>query len=171
MMKLQGILSILFLFVASFNLDAQKFGHINSALLIEQHPKVSVANAQLESFQKVLSDSFAIKVKAFEDKYRLFMEEASKGTLSQVASQNKQVELQAEQQALSTEEQQLKFRILQKREQLLKPILSEVDEIIQAIGKEGNYTMIFDVSVAGGILFAEQGEDLTEMIKSRCVSK
>src|SRR5688500_16784849 len=100
MMKVQAILSILFLFAASLGLQAQKFGHINSALIIEQHPRVSAANAQLEGFQKLLSDSFAIKVKAFEDKYRLFMEEASKGTLSQVASQNKQVELQAEQQAL-----------------------------------------------------------------------
>ena len=170
-MKGHTILAVLFFFTATFGLQAQKFGHINSALIIEQHPRVGVANAQLESFQKVLSDSFAIKIKAFEDRYRLFMEEASKGTLSQVASQTKQSELQAEQQALGTEEQQLKFRILQKREELLKPILTEVDALIQAIGKEGNFTMIFDTSVAGGILYAEQGEDLTEMVKSRCVSK
>ena len=170
-MSVRIIFSILFLFIASFGLQAQKFGHINSAMIIEQHPRVGVANAELESYQKVLSDSFGIKVKAFEDKYKLFLEEANKGTLSQVALQAKQNELQAEQQALGTEEQQLKFRILQKREELLKPILTEVDTIIQAIGKEGNYTMIFDTSVAGGILYAEQGEDLTEMIKSRCVSK
>lgn len=171
-MKMKVFISLFAFFIAGLQLvTAQKFGHINSALIIEQHPNVSAANAELEIFQKMLSDSFAIKVAAFEAKYKKFLEDANNGSLSQVASETRQNELRAEQQALGTEEQQLKFRLLQKREELLKPILTEVDAIIQAIGKEGNYTMIFDTSVAGAVLFADQGEDLNEMVKGKCMAK
>lgn len=149
-------------------LHAQKFGYINSAAIIQQHPRVASANTELEQFQKMISDSFAIKVKAFEDKYRIFLEESNNGSLSPVVSQTRQTELREEQQALASEEQQLQFRIIQKREALLKPILSEIDAIIQQVGKEGNYTMIFDTSVTGAILFAEEGDDITELVKGRC---
>src|SRR5687768_3017194 len=168
-MKLKILIASLLFFVASFQLAyAQKFGHINSALIIQDHPKVAAANLELENFQKMLGDSFTIKVKAFEGKYQEFLVASSNGSLSPVVTETRQNELRAEQQALATEEEQLQFRVLQKRESLLKPILGEVDAIIQAIGKEGNYTMIFDTSVAGGILFAEQGDDLTEQVKSKC---
>ncbi len=171
-MKFKFFSSLVVVFIASLQmLNAQKFGHINSAMIIESHPKVAEANVQLESFRKMLVDSFSVKVQAFEVKYTTFLEETSTGVLSQVKAEAKQNELKAEQQALSTGEQQVQFRILQKREALLKPILTEVDNAIQAIGKAGNYTMIFDTSVAGALLFAAESDDLTEHVKTSCMAK
>lgn len=161
-------LSALLAVICCISIQAQKFGYINSATIIQQHPRVASANSELEEFRKMLSDSFAIKVKAFEDQYRTFLEESNSGSLSPVVSQTRQAELREQQQALATEEQQLQFRVIQKREALLKPILSEIDTIIQQVGKEGNYTMIFDTSVAGAILFAEEGDDITDLVKTRC---
>lgn len=170
-MKFKIFIALVCFFAALHSIEAQKFGHINSAVIIQDHPKVAAANLELESFQKLLADSFSIKVKAFEDKYRMFLEQSNSGTLSAVAMQTKQAELKSEQEALATEEQQLQFRMVQKREILLKPILAEIDSYIQSIGKEGKYTMIFDTSVGGGLLFAVEGDDLTEMVKSKCMSK
>ena len=170
-MKYKIVIALLFFVSAFTSMEAQKFGHINSAMLIQDHPKVASANLELENFQKVLADSFSIKVKVFEDKYRMFLEQSNAGTLSAVALQTKQAELKAEQEALATQEEQLQFRLVQRREVLLKPILAEIDGYIQAIGKEGKYTMIFDTSVGGGLLFAVESEDLTEMVKSKCMGK
>ncbi len=153
--------------VSTQQINAQKFGHINSAQIIEGHPSIGLANTQLETFQKSLLDPLELKARDFETKYRAFLEEANNGTLSQVVTQTKQAELQTEQEALATEEQQIKFKVMQKREELLQPILTEVDSIIQDLGKEGNYTMIFDTSVSGALLFAEDGNDLTEVVKAR----
>ncbi len=171
-MKFKFIFSLFVVFSSSLQLmNAQKFGHINSAMIIQQHPQVAAANVQLEYFQKVVSDSFALKVKAFEVKYESFLQQSNSGSLSQVVAETKQNELKAEQQELSTEEQQLQFRFMQKREALLKPILSEIDGIIQTMGKEGSYTMIFDTSVAGALLWAQESDDLTEMVKAKCMLK
>lgn len=146
---------------------AQKFGHVNSAMLVEKHPGVAKANTELEKFRIETAAPFEAKAKAFQSKYQFFVEEMQAGTLSQVTAQKRQQELQAEQEALGTEEQQLQFAIMQRREQLLQPILSELDSLIQVIGKEGGYTMIFDNSQNGILLYSPQGEDLTTQVQGR----
>jgi outer membrane protein len=167
-MKKSLILSVVFLILASVqSLQAQKFGHLNSAQLIEAHPKVAGANSELEAFRKSVMDPFEAKAKAFESKASFFMEEVNAGTLSKVTAQTRQEELQKEQQDLQTEQQQIEFSIMQKREQLLQPILTEIDSIIQVIGKEGSYTMIFDTSVSGALLFTQESDDLTSSIKAK----
>ena len=167
---MKNSLTLLFLSIlmTSFQaVQAQKFGHINSAQLIEAHPKVVTANAELEAYRKSVMDPFEAKAKAFESKASFFMAEVNAGTLSKVTAQTRQEELQKEQQALQTEQQQIEFAILQKREQLLQPILTEIDSIIQAVGKEGSYSMIFDTSVTGALLFAQDSDNLTETIKAK----
>lgn len=167
-MKFKLSLLSLFVFIAvSSQLKAQKFGHINSAVIIQNHPLVGTANTELEAFQKSQYDPFEVKTKDFEAKYQAFVTEANSGTLSQVATQNKQMELQTMQDSLASEEQQIKFKIMQKREALLQPILTQVDSVIQILGKEGNYTMIFDTSVSGALLFAEDANDLTDEVQAR----
>ena len=165
-----GLLSLVLLLASFQTMTAQKFGHVNSALIIQSHPKVITANAELETFRKSVMDPFEAKAKAFESKATFFQEEMTAGTLSKVTAQTRQEELQKEQQDLTTEQQQIEFSIMQKREQLLQPILSEVDSIIQTIGKEGSYTIIFDTSVQGALLFAQESEDITEVVKSKIKS-
>jgi len=161
------LLSLTILLTSFHTLQAQKFGHVNSAQLIEAHPKVASANAELEDFRKSVMEPFQAKGNAFQSKYNFFIEEVNAGTLSKVSAQTRQEELQKEQQALQTEQQQIEFSIMQKREALLQPILTEIDSIIQIVGKEGKYTMIFDTSVSGALLFADDSEDLTEPVKAK----
>ena len=149
---------------------SQKFGHVNTAIIIQEHPNVATANTQLEAFQKSLVDPFKEKTALFQTKVQTFYQESNTGNLSSVQIQTRQAELQAEQKALAEEEDQIQFRILQKREEYLQPILTEVDSIIQSIGKEGRYTMIFDTSVAGALLFATESEDLTAQVQSKCMA-
>ena len=163
---------LLALCVISFQgLQAQRYGHVNSALLVESHPRVATANTELDEFRKSVSAPFEAKTKTFQSKYEFFMQEMNAGTLSKVSAQTRQEELQKEQDALNTEGQQIQFSIMQKREQLLQPILAQVDSVIQVVAKEGKYTMIFDNSVNGALLYAAQGEDLTEAVKTRVVGK
>ena len=161
-----GLLCLVLL-VSFQTMSAQKFGHVNSAMLIQGHPKVVSANAELEAFRKSVMDPFEVKAKSFESKATFFQEEINAGTLSKVTAQSRQEELQKEQQALTTEQQQIEFSIMQKREALLQPILTEIDSIIQTIGKEGSYMIIFDTSVQGALLFAQESEDLMDEVKAK----
>ena len=167
MSKRSYLLFFLTFITGAVSMDAQKFGHIHSATIIEAHPHVAGANTELEAFRKSLMDPFEVKTKAFESKYMFFLEEVNAGTLSKVSAQTRQAELQKEQQELGTEEQQIQFSILQKREQLLQPILTEIDSTIQVVGKEGKFTMIFDASVNGALLYTQESQDLTQTVLAR----
>ena len=167
MKKISLLLAFSVVGMLSTSLFGQKFGHVNSAILIESHPKVPAANAALEEFRKSAMAPLEAKAKDFESRYNFFIAEVNAGTLSKVSAQTRQQELAQEQQALQTEQEQIEFSILQKREQLLQPILTELDSIIQTVGKEGQFTMIFDTSVTGALLFATESEDLTTSVKAR----
>ncbi len=153
------------------SLSAQKFGFVNTSELIESHPQVAVSNAQLEAFSDSLLNPFEAKAKAFEAKYQFFVEEVNAGTLSKVSIDKRTQELQKEQQDLQAEDKRIQFAIVQKREQLLTPILQAIDALLQAIGKEGGYTMIFDASVTGALLYAADADDLTKALKEKIVGK
>ena len=171
MRLIRNFILIAFCMLTLQALQAQRYGHVNSALLVESHPGVATANTELEAFRKSVSDPFDAKTRTFQSKYEFFMQEMNAGTLSKVSAQTRQEELQKEQDALNTEGQQLQFSIMQKREQLLQPILANVDSIIQVVAKEGKYTMIFDNSISGALLYAVPGDDLTETVKTRVVGK
>lgn len=147
--------------------SAQKFGYLNSAELIEFHPRIDSANQVLETYKDSLAAPYEEQVRAFQSRYQFFVEEMQAGTLSKVTAQNRQAELAKEQEDLKAIDSQLQFQLMQKREKLLQPILNEVDAVIQAIGREGQYTMIFDTSVNGGLLYAIESDDLTVIAKER----
>ena len=168
-MKMMHLVCLTGMAIASIQAGvAQKFGYINSALLVESHPKVATANVAMETFRDSITAPFEAKAKAFQSKYQFYVEEMQAGTMSRVTAQTREQELRNEQEALGKEEQQIQFAIMQRREILLQPILADLDGIIKAVGKEGNYTMIFDKSANGILLYAVEGDDLTETIRARC---
>jgi outer membrane protein len=156
-----------FLTIGVFAQNAQKFGHVNSAALLEMMPEVDVADKQLAAFQEGLIKGGEAKVRTFEANYKKFQENVKAGTLSKVQQQDRQNALAEEQESISQYEAQVQFQVMQRREELLKPILQKVDEAIQAEGKAGEYTFVFDSSVAGALLFAIDGDDIMEPVKKR----
>jgi len=154
-----------FLLVA-VSVNAQKFGYLNSALLLSELPEIKSADTQLETYQKQLIASGEQMVKSFEAKYQQYAKEANEGLLSQVQMQQKEGELAAEQQKIQQYELEVQNKILAKRETLYQPILDKVKVALDAIGKENGYTMIFDAS-NGTILHANDSDDVMPLVKAR----
>jgi len=160
-------LSILAVFIfLSVTAHAQKFGYINSAVLLSELPEVKAADSELETYQKQLMSSGEAMVKAFETKYNQYAKEASEGLLSKVQMQEKEGELGLEQQKIQQYEVEVQQKIVKKREQLYQPILDKVKLAIEAVGKENGYTMIFDAS-GGTILHANDGDNVMALVKTK----
>ena len=146
--------------------NAQKFGYLNSALLLSELPEVKAADSDLEAFQKQLIASGETMVKSFEAKYQKYAQQANEGVLSQVQMQQKEAELGQEQQKIQQYELEVQQKILQKREELYQPILDKVKVALEAIGNEKGYTMIFDAS-GGVLLHAKESEDVMPLVKAK----
>ncbi len=155
------------LVMAAFQLNAQKFGYVNSADLLQMHPQIGEKNAELEAFQKKEAEELQAAAQSFESKYRKFEKDMQEGILSQVQAEKQREALAKEQQDLQQKDQTAQFKVAQKREQLIQPILKELDEAIQAVGKEGGYMFIFDTGASGSIIYAQESDDVTELIKAK----
>ena len=160
------ILTLAFLVFFGLQLNAQKYGYVNSSQLLVNLPEVKTADSQLEAYQKQLITKGEEMVKSFETEYRAYLAKVDSGELSQIDMQQKEGKLAQDQQAIQAYEVQVQNDIAAKKQELYQPILSRVQEVVDAYGKEQGYTMIFDASI-GGILFADTADDLMPVLKTK----
>lgn len=152
--------------LSSIDAQAQKFGYINSVQLLSELPDIKNADTQLQSFQAGLVEKGQGMMKSLEDNYQKYMVEAQSGALSLVQQQQKEGELAKQQQEIQNYEYEVQNQIGAKREELYAPILEKVRLVIEEVGKQEGYTMIFDSS-AGGLLSADEGDDILNTVKAK----
>jgi len=163
----KSVLSAAFLIlITAGSLSAQKFGHINSQQLLMESPKIKAADASLETYQKQLITKGEGMVQKFEASYQAYVNDANAKTLSPIEAQKREAALTEMQQNIQKYEMEVQEKLAIKRQELYQPILNEATEAIEAIGKEGSYTMIFDTST-NSLLFAEDSDDLLVKVKTR----
>lgn len=145
---------------------SQKYGYINSAELLVGLSEVKAADSSLETYQKQLIAKGEQMVKTLQTNYQTVAAEVQSGTLSQIQIQQKEQTLQKEQEAIQKYEIEVQQKIAKKREDLYKPILDKVKDVIIAHGKAEGYTMIFDTST-GSLLHASESDNLMSVIKGK----
>ena len=77
----------------------------------------------------------------------------------------KRKDLEAQQQKLGQRMQELQQKAAARQRELLDPIETKVNSVIEGVRAAGNYAMIFDVSAPNsGIITADKSLDLTQRI-------
>jgi outer membrane protein len=77
----------------------------------------------------------------------------------------KRKDLEAQQQKLEQRTQELQQRAATRERELLDPIQTKVNSVIEGMRASGNYAMIFDVSAPNsGIVTADKSLDLTDKV-------
>jgi outer membrane protein len=85
--------------------------------------------------------------------------------LSPTARAAKRKDLQAQQQKLEKRTQELQQQAATRERELLDPIQTKVNSVIEGVRAAGNYAMIFDVSAPNnGIVTADKSLDLTQRV-------
>lgn len=160
------VFTLLITITTIFSMSAQKFGYVNSSQLLVALPEVKTADASLETYQKELVTKGEQMVKKFETSYTAYLAKVDSGELSQLQMQQQEAALTAEQQAIQSYEVEVQQKLEVKKRELYQPILNKVQDMVNSVGKENGYTIIFDASI-GGILFAEEGDDLMPLLKQK----
>jgi len=77
----------------------------------------------------------------------------------------KRKDLEGQQQQLEKRTQELQQRAATRERELLDPIQSKVNSVIEGMRASGNYAIIFDVSAPNsGIVTADKSLDLTQKV-------
>ena len=142
-MKKLILMLMLFAPMATF---AQKFGHVNAQAVMESLPDFIKARAEVEGQAKAYDND----LKAMQDEFQRKADEYQKGqsTMNATAKQQKETELQGLQQKIQQAYQDGQQELQKKSSELMQPIVAKVRTAIEAVGKAGNYTYIFEEGAA-----------------------
>jgi outer membrane protein len=147
-----------------------KIGYINSALLLQQAPGRSDAEAQFEREVGV----YRQQIQRMDDSLRTlvasFDREAPK--LDSVAREARRKSIGMREVEYQTRARGLDSTMQARQAQLVKPIMERVQNVIEAIRTEDGYAMIFDVgSQVSVVVAADKKLDLTDRVLARLKSQ
>jgi outer membrane protein len=157
------VLSVVGVTPAAAQQGGAKLAYVNTQAILKQTPGYVQAEStftkEVETYRGEVQ-----KLQASLDSAASDFEQQSV-MLSPTQRTAKRKELQAQQQKLEQRTQELQQRAASRERELLDPIQTKVNSVIEGVRAAGNYAMIFDVSAPNsGIVTADKSLDLTQRV-------
>ncbi|MBQ9218332.1 MAG: OmpH family outer membrane protein [Muribaculaceae bacterium] len=154
--------------VAPMCLMAQvKLGYVNTQEIFNVMPEKATA----ESTLKTASDKYETEFKNLQTAFQKKVEEYDKAdkdaSTPQAIKDRHNQELQDEYQKIQNFQQTAAQDLQRQQEQLLAPITQKLQNAIQAVGAEGGYTFIYDMSIPAILYTGTGAEDVSAKVKAK----
>ncbi len=142
----------------------QKFGHIDSAALLELMPEKAKAEKDLEAFAAEFQSALEAMAKEYEGKVGSF-QQGEKDMIKTVRD-TKVREIADLERRIQEFQQQAQEEIGKKEQEVLTPIIDKARKAIDEVAKEKGYSYVFDSSL-GVLLYADDSEDVMADVKAK----
>ena len=159
-MKINHILFAILFTGLSLSIQAQKFGYLNSQVLLAELPEVKAADAEIQALQTQLEKKGQMMVQELENKYKELQRKEQSGEISPKALEDEAKKLKEQEAELGKFEQQMQ------RQSKLQPVIDKVNNAIKMVATENQFNYIFDSS-AGILLYAQESMDVTSLVKTK----
>ena len=136
--------------------------HLNSGLIMEAMPGTAAADSLLRQYQDSLQAGLLAMEADFNRRFKNLQDSVDYLTPRQ--SQARQQELQVIQQQVQVYQQEAARMFEVRRARYLQPLVDRVSAAITSYAQANGYSIVFDVAVPNAVLFAEEGEDITQAI-------
>ena len=150
-----------------FAAQAQKFGYVNTTDIFNVMPEKATAENTLKS----VSDKYEAEYKNLQDAFQKKIsdyEAADKdATTPQAIKDRHNKELHDDYVKIQNFQQTAAQDLQRQQETLLAPITQKLQNAIQAVGAEGGYTFIFDMSSMSILYTGTGAEDITAKVKAK----
>ncbi|MFM7217169.1 MAG: OmpH family outer membrane protein [Bacteroidota bacterium] len=164
-MKRILLVSAVSLFALSFaSAQTHKFGHINSAELIQSMPQTRQADSTLKKFGESLDGQLKVMTAEYQAKIQNY--KAAMDTLPDAIKATKEQELQDLGNRIEGFRDNAQESIQKKKEELYGPVLKRAEDAIKEVAKEKAYSYIFDTS-SGSFLYAQESDDIMSLVKTK----
>jgi len=160
-----GILFAAFLMFANVA-QAQKFGYVNSGLLVSELPEMKVLQSTLEALQTQLKKKGDAAVADYKKQEQAAVQKKQRGEMTPKEEEETMAALQAKQDEIYKMGADMEKQLGEKQQEGMKPILEKVDAAIKEVATEGGFQYIFDTQ-AGVILYADETADVTDLVKAK----
>ena len=160
-----GLLTVMLISFATIA-QAQKFGYLNSALILKDLPEMKQLRSSLEAHQIILKKDGEAKMAAFQTKAQTAEQKKARGEMTPKEEETVTAELQKMQEEIYAYSQNAEKEIADKQAVGMEPILKKVNDAIQEVAKEGSFQYIFDAQ-SGVILYADESADVTNLVRAK----
>jgi outer membrane protein len=120
-----------------------KIGYTNVDYIIERLPEAKKMQNELEVTKAQLDKSLGDMIKEAQDKYQAYQKNGA--NMTDVIRADKEKELEGLQTRIQEYQTSAQTSLQRKQQQLLEPILTKVNDAIQAVGKENGYLYILNM--------------------------
>ena len=162
--KLIPAVALAFLLHGAAHAQTLKFGHINSAELIQSMPQTKQADSTLKKFAESLDGQMKTMTIEYQTKLQAYQTKAD--SMPEPMKADREKELYNLQTRIQDFQQTAQESIQKKKEEIYGPILKKAEDAIKALAKEKSYSYIFDTSV-GAVVFAQESDDIMSMVKAK----
>ena len=158
---MKKIVLLMLVMATAFTMNAQKFGHIDSQVLLLSYETYVTNMTTFETEKAEWVNMMEAKQKELEDKYMYYqnnppMTDATRNMAQQELGKLQQDAVSMEKTAGETMETRY--------DELIQPLLDEVENAIKKVGADNGFTYIFDSSV--GVILYEGGEDVLPLVQA-----
>ena len=144
----------------------QKFGYINSQLVLQQAPGRANLEAQLKTQMDVFQKRMGVMQDSLEAMLTAYQKEQP--TLTPAVRTQREEAITKKRTAFAQEAQQLEQKAADARETISRPLMEMFNRVLNEVRAEEGYAFIFDVgSEAQVIVAADKNLDLTEKVIGR----
>lgn len=158
------LIAMLFL-MAPLALFAQKFGHLNSADIIQLMPEYATAQTELQNLEKQYTNELQMMESELAKKSEAY--EREKTTLPVNIQQRREQELQELYGKMQQYYQQSQQELQMASQEKMAMLTEKITKAIKEVGVAGGYLYIFDV--ASGIPYISEtlSTDVTSTVKAK----
>ena len=158
---------VLLIAVSTSGMAQIKIGYTNIELVLAYMPEAKQVEQTLGTYQKKFAEQMQVKQQYAQSKLQEYMEKKEANQLSPTDDENRQKELQALDQEIQKYAAESEQKLLQKREEMLLPVLEKLQDKIDKVAKDNSYTYILNQTTSTGvstILFGPEENDITEKL-------
>ena len=159
-------LLIVIMLLAPMSLLAEKFGYVNSAEIVQIMPEFTKAQKKLQDLEKMYTDDFNALRTELEKKGTEF-EKLQKDSVPENILKRRYEELLQMEQRLQQYGQEVQQNLAKAEQEEMIAIQSKLRDALDAIGREGGYVCIFDLSSGMPYISKTLCEDVTTKVRTK----
>ena len=157
---------ILVVMLAPMSLLAQKFGYVNSAEIIQVMPKYAKALKDIQALEKMYTDDFNSMRTELEKKGKEF-EKMQQDSVPENILKRRYEELMQMQERMQQYGQEVQANLQKAEGEKMMEIQKVLKGALDAVGNEGTYVLIFDISSGIPFINTTLCDDVTAKVRAK----
>lgn len=147
------------------NAQSAKFGHVDSASIMEIMPERTKVEQDLQAYAAELQSELQAMAAEYQSKLQDY--QANQATMSNLIRQSKEKEIVDLETRISEFQNSADMALQAKQLELINPLIEKVQNAVNAVGKEKGFTYIFDKAAGAVVYIGDNAIDITADVKAK----